>query len=120
MITVIILQISSEFNNLADEHWPNNTVIVTHGYLVREAICIAMAPGKVMDDSCTTRCTEGDVTLHLLLCLLAIMMYRCMWFNRSLHTRLLFVAFVRSLYCVAVLIHAHNNAAVSIITDCKK
>ena len=36
------------FNNLANEHWPCNIVIVTHGYGVCQAV--AMAQGKTHHD----------------------------------------------------------------------
>ena len=35
-----LCRFSPEFNNIADEHWPNNIVIVTHGYGVCQAVAM--------------------------------------------------------------------------------
>ena len=50
MITVadLICRFPPEFSHLADEHWPNNIVIVTHGYGVCQAV--TMAQGKAYHD----------------------------------------------------------------------
>lgn len=41
---LIICRFTAEFNKLADEHWPKNIVIVTHGYGVCQAV--AMTKGQ--------------------------------------------------------------------------
>ena len=43
-----IYRFTPEYNHLADEHWPNNIVIVTHGYGVCQAV--AMSQGKLYHD----------------------------------------------------------------------